>query len=49
MNKEINKMAMYNWVLFDVDDTLFRFDAFGGLQRMFSGLGVTFTQQDFQE
>lgn len=49
MNKEINKMAMYDWVLFDADDTLFRFDAFGGLQRMFSGLGVTFTQQDFQE
>ncbi len=37
----------YDWVLFDADETLFHFDNFKGLQRMFSQRGVTFTQQDF--
>jgi len=39
----------YTWVLFDADDTLFHFDAFSGLQLMFSQYGVTFTQQDYDE
>lgn len=42
-------MKNYQWILFDADETLFHFDAFSGLQRMFSSLGVQFTQQDFQE
>ena len=42
-----NKMRTYDWILFDADDTLFHFDAFSGLQRMFSRFGVCFTQQDY--
>lgn len=38
----------YEWVLFDADETLFRFDAFQGLQIMFSKWGVAFSEQDFQ-
>lgn len=37
----------YQWILFDADETLFHFDAFSGLQRMFSKFGVDFTQEDF--
>ncbi|MFI4956794.1 MAG: pyrimidine 5'-nucleotidase [Gammaproteobacteria bacterium] len=37
----------YHWVLFDADETLFHFDAFRGLQRMFAPYGVTFTEQDY--
>ena len=40
-------MNQYDWILFDADETLFHFDAFAGLQRMFAGFGVTFTQDDF--
>lgn len=25
----------WDWILFDADDTLFHFDAFAGLQRLF--------------
>lgn len=39
----------YQWILFDADETLFIFDAFAGLKRMFAGVGVDFTQADFQE
>ena len=39
----------YQWILFDADDTLFHFDAFKGLERLFSRYGVTFTEQDFQD
>jgi YjjG family noncanonical pyrimidine nucleotidase len=42
------KIKNYEWVLFDADDTLFHFDAFAGLQMMFSGFGVSFTQQDYE-
>lgn len=42
-------MKNYQWILFDADETLFHFDAFSGLKRMFSSLGVQFTQRDFQE
>ncbi|MGS0725448.1 pyrimidine 5'-nucleotidase, partial [Shewanella sp. 0m-11] len=37
----------YKWVLFDADETLFHFDAFQGLQLMFSRFDVDFTRQDF--
>lgn len=42
-------MKNYEWVLFDADDTLFHFDAFSGLQLMFSDFGVPFTGQDYHE
>ncbi len=38
----------YDWILFDADETLFHFDAFKGMQLMFSRKGVDFTQQDFE-
>ncbi len=37
----------YDWILFDADETLFNFDAFKGMQLMFSRKGVDFTEQDF--
>lgn len=38
-----------NWdcILFDADDTLFHFDAYAGLQRLFAGYDVQFTDQDY--
>lgn len=38
----------YEWILFDADETLFHFDAFKGMQLMFSRKGVDFTQDDFE-
>ena len=38
----------YQWILFDADETLFHFDAFRGLQLMFSRHNVTFTNTDFE-
>jgi putative hydrolase of the HAD superfamily/5'-nucleotidase len=40
-------MKRYHWILFDADDTLFHFDAFNGLQLMFSRYGVEFVEQDY--
>ncbi|MDP5293285.1 pyrimidine 5'-nucleotidase [Oceanimonas sp. CHS3-5] len=37
----------YDWILFDADDTLFHFDAFAGLKRMFASFGVHFDEQAF--
>ena len=37
----------YEWILFDADDTLFHFDAFAGLQRMFAGFEAGFSHQDY--
>lgn len=42
-------MKNYSWILFDADDTLFHFDAFLGLKRMFSPFDVVFTEQDYDE
>ncbi|MCX4026417.1 pyrimidine 5'-nucleotidase [Endozoicomonas sp. SM1973] len=42
-------MKNYEWIVFDADETLFHFDAFSGLQLMFSDFGVTFTLQDYHE
>jgi len=39
----------WDWILFDADETLFTFDAFSGLQRMFLDYSVTFTDDDFHE
>ena len=39
----------YSWVLFDADETLFRFDAFEGLKLMFSRFNVDFTDSDYAE
>ncbi|WPM85328.1 pyrimidine 5'-nucleotidase [Apirhabdus apintestini] len=38
----------WDWILFDADETLFTFDAFSGLQRMFLDYSVTFTAEDYQ-
>ncbi|MDN3611459.1 pyrimidine 5'-nucleotidase [Vibrio ostreicida] len=37
----------YDWILFDADDTLFHFDAFKGMQRMFSHKGVDFGEAEY--
>lgn len=42
-------MKKYEWILFDADETLFHFDAYGGLQLMFSRFGVEFTKPDYDE
>lgn len=39
----------YEWLFFDADETLFSFDAFAGLQILFSEYGVDFQQADFDE
>ncbi len=44
-----NSVKTYQWILFDADETLFHFDAFSGLQLMFSNFGVEFTPLDYQE
>lgn len=42
-------MKTYQWILFDADETLFRFDAFGGLKLMFANFGVQFTEKDYKK
>lgn len=37
----------YQWILFDADETLFHFDAYKGLQLMFSRFDVDFSRADF--
>lgn len=39
----------WDWILFDADDTLFHFDAFAGLQRLFQQYDVHFTDIDYHE
>ncbi|KGT95226.1 dUMP phosphatase [Erwinia typographi] len=39
----------WDWILFDADDTLFHFDAFAGLQRLFQQYEVTFTAADYDD
>lgn len=41
-------MKNYQWILFDADETLFHFDAFRGLQLMFSRFDIQFSQQDYE-
>lgn len=38
----------FDCIIFDADETLFSFDAFSGLQRMFKAYGVSFTAEDYQ-
>lgn len=38
----------YQWILFDADETLFHFDDFQGLQRMFAKFNVEFTAEDYK-
>ena len=42
-------MKKWDWIFFDADKTLFTFDSFSGLQRMFLDYSVTFTAEDFQD
>ncbi|QYK05559.1 pyrimidine 5'-nucleotidase [Shewanella zhangzhouensis] len=39
----------FDWVLFDADETLFHFDAFAGLKRLFQRFGVDFDAAHYQE
>ncbi len=39
----------YEWILFDADETLFHWDAFEGMQLMFSRLETEFTQADYEQ
>ncbi|SBS38028.1 Pyrimidine 5'-nucleotidase YjjG [Marinomonas spartinae] len=40
---------MYQWIIFDADDTLFHFDNFVGLVHMMTKYGVEFTERDFND
>lgn len=42
---------LHDWdcILFDVDDTLFHFDAYAGLQRLFAGYDTSFTDKDYAD
>ena len=42
-------MKHYDWILFDADETLFHFDAYAGLRRMFARFDVHFTELDYQQ
>lgn len=42
-------LTEWDWILFDADDTLFHFDAYAGLQRLFQQYDVTFSPDDYQE
>lgn len=39
----------YQWLLFDADETLFYFDAFAGLKRLFQAYDIEFTEKDYAE
>lgn len=38
----------FDWILFDLDDTLFHFDAFAGMKRMFAAWDMPFTTEEFK-
>ena len=38
----------YQWIVFDADETLFHFDAFSGLKRLFEHYEINFTQLDYE-
>lgn len=42
-------LTQWDWILFDADDTLFHFDAFAGLQRLFQRYDVQFSHADFDD
>ncbi|BDY03034.1 pyrimidine 5'-nucleotidase [Ferrimonas sp. YFM] len=37
----------YDWILFDADDTLFHFDDFAGLSRLFADKGLPFAREEY--
>lgn len=39
----------YEWILFDADETLFHFDDFEGLKKLFSKFDVVFDENHYQE
>ncbi|WP_449758438.1 pyrimidine 5'-nucleotidase [Erwinia persicina] len=39
----------WDWILFDADETLFHFDAFAGLQRLFQQYDVPFSRADYDD
>ena len=39
----------WDWILFDADETLFHFDSFAGLQRLFQHYDVAFSRDDYAE
>ncbi|HVY53901.1 MAG TPA: pyrimidine 5'-nucleotidase, partial [Gammaproteobacteria bacterium] len=41
-------MKAYEWILFDIDETLFHFDSFSGLKLALTRLGFEFSQPDFE-
>jgi putative hydrolase of the HAD superfamily len=45
--QESKRPTKYAWILFDADDTLFHFDAFQGLRRMFARFQFDFSEQDY--
>jgi len=42
-------LTEWDWILFDADDTLFHFDAYAGLQRLFQQYDVAFSAEDYQQ
>lgn len=42
-------LDLYDWIIFDADETLFHFKSKAGLTLMFSKLGIDFTDEDFKE
>ncbi len=41
-------IKQFDCILFDADETLFEFDAYKGLNKMFAQHGVTFSREDYQ-
>lgn len=41
-------IKQYQWILFDADETLFVFDDFSGLKKMFLSFGMDFTHWDYE-
>jgi 5'-nucleotidase len=40
-------MKVYQWILFDADETLFKFDAYRGLRHMFEQYRINFSHTDY--
>lgn len=40
---------LYDWILFDADETLFSFDRYLGLKNLFSQLDIDFTLDEFEQ
>ncbi|VFP87868.1 pyrimidine 5'-nucleotidase [Candidatus Erwinia haradaeae] len=42
-------LAKWEWILFDADDTLFYFDSFSGLKKLFRKYDIYFTRNDYDQ